>query len=214
MAIRTSISGFISEVAKRGGIASSNSYDLQIKLSEPLKQFISGIYGTQTTDNFLFLRMLCNEIQIPGMVYASADIKSPYKGINVRLPYAKIYNSLDLSFVCDMESVPYRVFRGWQDWISNNYKNSRDNLNPGSGAAFYFRYYDDIVADIEIIKLEKTKGEKDKIYQPFQVILRRAYPYSVTSIPLSAASAQLVKVTVSMYYEFSEFKNYKESQSI
>lgn len=225
MAVSTNISSFLAEVAKRGGIASSNSYDVQfiIQNQELLTQI--NAYGSQTSDNFMFTRMLCNEVQIPGIVFASADIKGPYKGLNARMPYAKIYNSLDMSFVCDMESVPYRFFRAWQDFISNGIA-APVGLSGVTGIApvnsrrverkesFYFRYYDDYVADIEIYKLEKNSDKtiaNKQFYNPYVVALRRAYPYSVTSIPLSAASSQLVKLTVSMYYEYSDFVSTKSA---
>ena len=66
-----------------------------------------------------------------------------------------------------------------------------------------------------ISKLEKFKGAspekrdengnvKDEDYfNPWNARLVHAYPYTVASIPYSAGAAQLVKVTVGFYYEYS-----------
>ena len=66
-----------------------------------------------------------------------------------------------------------------------------------------------------ISKLEKFKGaaeeerdengniKKNDYYNPWNARLVHAYPYTVASIPYSAGAAQLVKVTVGFYYEYS-----------
>ena len=68
---------------------------------------------------------------------------------------------------------------------------------------------------IFISKLEKFKGaaeeerdengniKKNDYYNPWNARLVHAYPYTVASIPYSAGAAQLVKVTVGFYYEYS-----------
>ena len=71
------------------------------------------------------------------------------------------------------------------------------------------RYYDYYTCDLVINKLEKygvkkpEEGKKDDYRIGFQVKLVKAYPYTVSSIPYSSGPAQLVKVTVGLYYEYS-----------
>ena len=72
------------------------------------------------------------------------------------------------------------------------------------------RYYDHYTCDIAIAKLEKygikppeEDMEPDEYKLSFISKLVKAYPYTVSSIPYSAGPAQLVKVTVGFYYEYS-----------
>ena len=75
--------------------------------------------------------------------------------------------------------------------------------------AYAQRYYDYYTCDLVINKMEKhgvekaEGGERDDYRIGFQVKLTKAYPYTVSSIPYSAGPAQLVKVTVGLYYEYS-----------
>ena len=55
-----------------------------------------------------------------------------------------------------------------------------------------------------ITKLEKYNAKGDDDYKTtWEARLVKAYPYTVASIPYSAGPAQLVKVTVGFYYEYS-----------
>ena len=67
------------------------------------------------------------------------------------------------------------------------------------------RYYNDYTCDMTITKLEKYGNkEKGEYASPFSVRLIKAWPFTISSVPLSSASANgLVKVTVSLYYEYS-----------
>ena len=80
--------------------------------------------------------------------------------------------------------------------------------------AYAQRYYDHYTCDIQIRKLEKygvgdldKDEERDDYRVAFAVNLIKAYPYTVSSIPYSAGPANLVKVTVGFYYEYSHLLN-------
>ena len=51
--------------------------------------------------------------------------------------------------------------------------------------------------------VELPAGVTASVSPDFGFRLERAYPYTVSSVPYSAGPAQLVKVTVGMYYEYS-----------
>ena len=80
--------------------------------------------------------------------------------------------------------------------------------------AYAQRYYDHYTCDMQIRKLEKYNvkdlnkdGKRDDYRVAFAVNLVKAYPYTVSSIPYSAGPANLVKVTVGFYYEYSHLIN-------
>ena len=203
------------------GISSSNLYEFEIGFgaNTVLTEYYRKSHGTTLpTDDIFRANLLCNEIQIPGVTYAATDVKSVHKGITQKLVSNKVYNELDVSFFCDLKSTPYKLFRSWMDLvmgqnidaISNSAFEEQPYLKRSStyknnAKAFAQNYYDDYTYDIVINKLEKgTKGDvKGKYTNNFGVRLVNAYPYTLASVPYSAGPAQLVKVTVGFYYEYS-----------
>ena len=222
----TSIENFKQAVLGRsGGISASNLYQFQIAVPElPAtgytlsKHFDQNMNeGIKATDMVNYqLNMLCNEIQVPGVTMSSSDVKMPQKGMIQKVSSAKVFNELDVSFYCDADSLPFKFFRTWQDFIIGAIETPRDmysgdhTMSQMRHKAYAQRYYDHYTCDIIIDKLEKSGqkkkqgGEKKEDYRfGFRAKLVKAYPYTVSSIPYSAGAAQLVKVTVGFYYEYS-----------
>ena len=171
--------------------------------------------------NALNLQLLCNEIQLPGVTYSAFDVKSVHKGITQKMATAKVYNELDVSFYMDGTSMPLRFFRAWQDYIQNGVHGATSQYYLNDipyKRAFASNYYEDYACDMILTKLEKFETFKEKDDTPrtldlepkyrnaWQARLVKAYPYTVASIPYSAGPAQLVKVTVGFYYEYSDLK--------
>ena len=171
------------------------------------------------TDNgdTMNLQLLCNEIQLPGVTYSAFDVKSVHKGITQKLPTAKVYNELDVSFFMDGTSLPLRFFRAWQDFIQNGVAPNPEFFYDDQPytRVLASNYYEDFACDMFIHKLEKFEGSgerprdengniiKEDYIETWTARLVNAYPYTVASIPYSAGPAQLVKATVGFYYEYS-----------
>ncbi len=231
--MKRTIDSFIQSVVKQGGGPSaSNLYEFAIQPTGPLVDFFNenlrrggdplpGYKGGEGGGNNPFqsgiikLQLLCNEIQIPGTTFASYDVKVPKKGITQKMISAKVFNELDMSFYCDSDSLPYTFFRTWQDFAMgvSDFPSevTPDGLYAPNRAfelyehkAYAQRYYNEYTCDIIISKLEKTKvGEFEDDRLAFTTRLSHAYPYMVSSVPYSAGPAELVKVSVGFYYEFS-----------
>ena len=203
------------------GISSSNLYEFEIGFgaNTVLTEYYRKSHGTNLPTNDIFrANLLCNEIQIPGVTYAATDVKSVHKGITQKLVSNKVYNELDVSFFCDLKSTPYKLFRSWMDLVmgqnidamsksafeEQSYR-KQSSTYQNNAKAFAQNYYDDYTYDIVINKLEKgRKGDQKGGYtNDFGVRLVNAYPYTLASVPYSAGPAQLVKVTVGFYYEYS-----------
>ena len=228
---------FKQSVLKRsGGISASNLYQFAIKSPEKpgpgegyslAKHFLDNL-NTGTSSEGLEvsnmvnyqLNMLCNEIQIPGVTMSASDVKMPQKGMIQKVASAKVFNELDVSFYCDADSLPFKYFRCWQDYIIGALETPREmysrshQLTTKRQTAYAQRYYDHYTCDMQIRKLEKYNvkdlnkdGKRDDYRVAFAVNLIKAYPYTVSSIPYSAGPANLVKVTVGFYYEYSHLIN-------
>jgi len=69
------------------------------------------------------------------------------------------------------------------------------------------KFYNDYTMDVKIHKIEKQGPTGAGIYHAFTIGLVKAYPYMVSSIPYSGGSAQVVKLSVGMYYEHAYFED-------
>ena len=222
MASARGVQNFMQAIGKSGGISASNLYQFSFAKKPKLAKFFEDNLGEdflKLTDNGdeLNLQLLCNEIQLPGVTYSAFDVKSVHKGITQKMATAKVYNELDLSFFMDGTSLPLKFFRAWQDFTQNGSAGNPEFFYDDQPykRAFASNYYEDYACDMFISKLEKFKGaaeeERDEngnlkdndYYNPWNARLVHAYPYTVASIPYSAGAAQLVKVTVGFYYEYS-----------
>ena len=158
---------------------------------------------------------------MPGVTYSAFDVKSVHKGITQKMATAKVYNELDVSFFMDGTSLPLRFFRAWQDFTSNPVASNPEFFYDDQPykRALSSNYYEDYACDMFIHKLEKynsPQGEPKEIggdsgdYKvPWDARLTKAYPYTVASIPYSSGPAQLVKVTVGFYYEYSHLLTFR-----
>lgn len=210
MSTPVSINSFLSEiVAKRGGPSTPVLYEFSVSpRNTAIKTHLNGL-GFNWDTELRFLNYLNNEIQIPGVTFQNSEVRMPYKGIAVKMASARVYNEMDMSFICDVTAMPYKFFRGWSDFIGN-VSMGTDVYSPTvtkSRRTSVLRYYDDYTCDLNISKLEKAKGKLNKHNEPYSVRLVNAWPYTISSVPMSQASQNgLVKVTVSLYYEYSEVK--------
>jgi len=230
---------FKQSILKRsGGISASNLYQFAIKSPDKpgpgegyslAKHFLENLntgttaVGVETANLVNYqLNMLCNEIQIPGVTMSASDVKMPQKGMIQKVATAKVFNELDVSFYCDADSLPFKFFRCWQDYIIGAIESPREmyskshTMTISRQKAYAQRYYDHYTCDIMIQKLEKVGHEKllnpqtqkrEDVRPGFTIQLAKAYPYTVSSIPYSTGPANVVKVTVGFYYEYSHLIN-------
>ena len=205
MATPVSIGNFITEiVSKRGGPSNPTLYEFNVAPSatSTIKDNMKA-FGIDWDQELRFLNYLNNEIQIPGITFQNSEVRQFQKGIPVKMASSKIYNEMDMTFICDVSSLPYRFFRAWIDFVGNVEPDGERFYSPNNVRAYgisALRFYDEYVCDFTIKKLEKFKNT-----EPLTITLAKAWPYSVASIPMSHASQNgLVKLSVSMYYEYAK----------
>ena len=200
----SSISSFLTEiVSKRGGASNPTLYEFDIapssssKLKDHLKAF-----GFEWDQELRFLNYLNNEIQIPGVTFQNSEVRQYRKGVPIKMASSKVFNEMDLTFICDVTSMPYRFFRGWLDYIGDTDDDPEVRYNPNAGQynMNVLNYYYDYTCNFIIKKIEKKPTQT----KPLRYQLVRAWPFTVASVPFSSASQNgLVKVSVSMYYEYA-----------
>ena len=225
-----SIDSYIKQIVG-DGISASNLFEFAIQPTEVMRDFWAdngkdypwySNSGSEIDAVMYMMNLLCQDIQIPGTSFNSIDVKMPKKGLTQKLAAARMYNELDVAFICDIGSSPISFFKLWQDLIIG-IQPTKMPQNPGlynpdtyadkfEHKAYAQRYYNDYTCDLVITKLEKhgvlpdAEGKRKKEYQKaFQVRLGKAYPYSFNTVPYSAGPAQAVKCQVAFYYEYQHF---------
>ena len=161
-----------------------------------------------TTGNRSKLWLMCSEATLPGSSLATHEINNDFTGVTERHVYRRIYDDrIDLTFYVDAENyLPIRFFETWIKYIVDESRTPQpDKGRVGSENDNYFyrvRYpegdgkgSDGYVSDgLRVIKFERDNRQK------LEYRFVKAYPISVSSMPVSYDSSSLLKCTVSMTY--------------
>lgn len=159
------------------GVSSSNLYQFDIQTAPEMLRFMEAndaLGKGSFKDKQYSLNLMCDEIQIPGSSFNTFDVRAPKKGLTSKLATARLYNELDVSFICDLDSTPISFFKMWQDMIigiqpMSEMEAPQKLYDFGSKyfsdehLAYAQRYYDEYACDITITKLEKFGGEKEPV---------------------------------------------------
>jgi len=207
-----SVTQFLTDLRTVGGPSSTNQYDLAFGIDKAgingkLAKWLDEKYEVKNNSFNKLVVDMANEIQVPGTSMVSQDVKMVHKGINMKPAMAKVFNEMDISFILDVRSEAYRFFRGWQEFITGNPTFPTEDRPV---RAYVQNFYNEYVCDTTITKYEKYSGSqntsgKDKNFKTWKVKLVKSYPYMLSSIPYSSGGSGVVKLSVGLYYEYSQF---------
>jgi len=154
------------------------------------------------------LNLMCSEATLPGSNLATLELTNDHSGVTERHAYRRVYDDrIDLTFYVDAENyLPIRFFETWMKYISQ--ESIADSGQRGTGINrpnyFYrFAYRDDYASDgLEVIKFERSMmgGAKGRVGFPIRYKFVKAYPISISSMPVSYDGSSLLKCNVSMTY--------------
>lgn len=173
---------------------------------------ISGSFlsDRQVTTDKQLINLSCSEASLPGSSIATSDMPDKFHGSTHRYGYRRQYDDrADFTFYVD---APRRGSRGYdvlwffEQWISLVV--GEDNLNNQRNEQFSYRvnYPNTYRAPIYITKFEKdlnlsTLGKssfENRSYLQYEFV--KAFPISITSMPVSYEQSQILKCTVSFTY--------------
>jgi hypothetical protein len=183
--------------------ALTSYFEVEIpKISSRTGEFESFLSNNGVLFNQEKLNLLCSETSLPGSSLATHEINNDYMGVTERHAYRRIYDDrIDFSFYVDAENyLPIRYFESWIKWIVDESIASGDKGPVGVLNKSYFyrmKYPDDYVCDSG---LKITKFERDHTNRSLEYEFVRAYPISITSMPVSYDTSSLLKCTVSFTY--------------
>lgn len=157
------------------------------------------------------LLLACSDATLPGSSLSTNEINDDHTGVTERHSYRRMYdNSSDFTFYVDGDE--YYVIRFFETWISyimnEQYQGDRiTQRNYFYRANFPEDYYTETLSiskferDFEVGEtgtLNDIPNKADKRALRYNFV--QAYPISITSMPVSYESSQLLKCTVSFTY--------------
>ncbi len=180
---------------KLGKLSLTNQYQVHFSaLNKTITDFLKDS-GIDNVDIFLSrdVGILCSDASLPASAYATGEVKDNFMGIPQEFAHTRLYTDIDFTFYVDEDYTSLSIFEGWMDYISSG----ADNIDPDEKAFFRrFRYPDDYkVNTMTITKFEKNL-ERTLMYE-----FKNAFPKSITSLPVTYGTADLMKVTVSFNYD-------------
>ena len=178
--------------------ATTSHYELFLSVPAPVSSIMTknGIYFSTIQEN---LQLSCSEATLPGSSLATLEINNDYTGVTERHAYRRIYDDrIDLTFYVDTSYSVIRFFETWIKFIvSESISGGPNNAPVGLKSPNYFytvRYPEEYQTNFSIVKFEKDY--KTKLTYTFL----KAYPISISSMPISYDSSSLLKCTVSFAY--------------
>ena len=178
-----------------GNIAFNNHYIVNFSSLKPtIIRYLERSTGFSDIDEFISRTsgLLCSDASLPASAFATAEVKDNFMGIPQEFAHTRLYTDIDFTFYVDEDYTSLSIFEGWMDYISSGASVDLDEK------AFYrrFRYPDDYkVNAMTITKFEKNI-ERTLMYE-----FKNAFPKSITSLPVTYGTADLMKVTVSFNYD-------------
>ena len=148
----------------------------------------------QDQDN---LNLRCTNASLPGSNLATLELNNTFHGVTQRHAYRRVYDDrIDLEFYVDAEK--YMTIRFFEKWIDAIMLQDQPD---GAGLisqdyAYRVRYSDEYVSSSG---LKVRKFERDHANN-IEYTFVNAYPFTISSMPVSYDSSSLLKCTVSFSY--------------
>lgn len=166
---------------KTFGVASPNKFRVLLFPPSIGRKDISFFTNSQ------FVSMSCVNASLPGKTFQTVERR--IKGPHEKIPYAKSYEDVTLSFLVSQQMQEKIFFDKWQDFI----------LDP---VTFELNYYDEYISTVRIQQLDKS------LNVVYEIELHEAYPMTVSALTLdSAASSEIHKIDVTFAYRTWEDTN-------
>jgi len=175
--------------------ALTSHYVCKFQPPPPALTFIQqgGVNYSNPTSQQL-IELSCSEASLPGSSMMTNEINDDFTGVTERHAYRRQYDDrIDFTFYVDRN---YDIITFFERWISYC---AGENLQTALEDRNYF-YRANFPDDYQTDALYVTKFERDVFGTALEYKFLRAYPISITSMPISYDASQLLKCTVSFTY--------------
>ena len=180
-----------------GNLSLNNQYQVHFAgFNTSIINYLRNNLGILNADDFISRQMgiLCFDASLPASALATAEVKDNFMGVPQEFAHSRLYTDIDFTFYIDKDYTLLTIFEGWMDCITSGAEREVDDLQK----PYYRRLkYPDTykVSSMYISKFEKN-ADRGITYQ-----FINAFPKSITPIPVTYGSADLLKVSVSFNYD-------------
>tara|TARA_B100001250_G_scaffold157038_1_gene134960 strand:- start:941 stop:1708 length:768 start_codon:yes stop_codon:yes gene_type:complete len=143
------------------------------------------------------LNLQCCEASLPGSQLATSEIINDFPGVTERHVYRRQFDDrIDLNFYCDAEQyLPIRFFEGWIKYITNE----KSDESRKENYSYRMKFPNTYKGPLEVTKFEKNINSKQSV-KPLTYRFVNAFPLSISSMPVTYDSSDLLKCNVSFAY--------------
>lgn len=147
-----------------------------------------------------FFSLSCSEASLPGSSLATHEINNDFTGVTERHVYRRQYDDrADFTFYVDHNYNIIFFFENWMSYIVDEQYTNRDGTQNKGIETLNYNYRVNFPKNYKT-EIYIKKFEKDYTGRILQYRFINAYPISITSMPVSYDSSQLLKCTVSFTY--------------
>lgn len=171
----TKLNDFIAQI--KAGVAKQTHFTVQLTLPESIAN-LGGI-----KENISKIILFCDQAQLPGISFSSAQVRS--YGEFKEVPYEKLYEPINLSFYVDKDLQVKKLFDTWVELIQS--PNTRDFNWP--------KNY--LTNKIDIIVQDTENNNR------YKVSLYNVYPKAVAPIQLDYSGKDVMKLQVTLSYQYA-----------
>ena len=179
---------------------------------EPGRGFFQARVDIAPTKLYDRLLLGCSDAALPGSSLTTNDISDDYTGVNEKHAYRRLYDD-SASFTFYVDGDEYYVIRFFETWIS--YAMNEQYRNEQFIRSQQYFYRANWPNNYTVDTLSITKFERDYEIGEFGVLnvipqqyfpralqynFVKAYPISISSMPVSYEQSQLLKCTVTFTY--------------
>ena len=182
---------------KFGNLSLNNQYQVHFAgFNTSIVNYLRNNLGIVNADDFISREMgiMCFDASLPASALATAEVKDNFMGVPQEFAHSRLYTDIDFSFYIDKDYTLLRIFEGWMDYITSGAESEVGDLQK----PFYrrLRYPDNYkVSSMYISKFEKNLDQA----LTYQFI--NAFPKSITPVPVTYGTADLLKVSISFNYD-------------
>lgn len=137
---------------------------------------------------------VCDAV-LPGSSFADIEVAGDRQGITERTPYSRIYDDITFTFYVDYGYNVMKFFESWIEYI-NPLKSSRGGRNSQVMRLTYPDFYK---CDIQLWKFNKDAFQQRSGSIGYTFF--RAWPYSVSSTPVSYNGSNVLQLNVTFRYD-------------
>jgi hypothetical protein len=168
----------------------------------------AAVRGSQANQYYLdggeLISLLCSEASLPGSSIITNEINDDYTGVTERPGYRRQYDDrVDFTFYVDhgRQNGSYNVIMFFEEWM--RYAMGETNYAPDSNYHYRVNFPDGDTGESRTgyrTEIFLQKFERDFAGNYMEYVFVQAYPISISSMPVSYDSSELLKCTVSFTY--------------